>query len=128
MLLRMYSYLFLAILSLFVFGIGLVGWLSGAGNMRLRLLPFWQGAELQYWLLGLGVCGLLAAAWALLGKWRVPAALLTLGAFGLLVYSYVFSRFYFQRPGDAEFAGWLLLAALVAVYGSMRAARQQSRA
>ena len=66
MLLRLYSYLFGLILSLFALGLAAVAIMSDGGRLNLEMLP-WKGQTLTFWLLGIGIAGLVSVGLALLG-------------------------------------------------------------
>ena len=64
-LLRIYSYLFMAGVSVVYLALGLVSKLTGT-QLSLDNMP-WKGDELTSWLLGLGVLGLVSVGAALKG-------------------------------------------------------------
>ena len=56
--LRIFSYIFEAALSLIAIALATITLLSPSVDLRLGWLP-WTGAKLNYWLLGLGIAGLI---------------------------------------------------------------------
>jgi len=58
-LLRVFCYLFHAVVSLALLGLGTVAILSNSHHLKLEILP-WQGSPLNAWLVGLGIFGLLS--------------------------------------------------------------------
>src|ERR1700692_961620 len=68
-LLRVFCYLYHTILSLALLALGSVAVLSHAEHMKLETLP-WQGVELNHWLIGLGIAGLLSVFLAITDRIR----------------------------------------------------------
>lgn len=116
-LLRLYSYLFHLILSLFLIGISIVA-LSSHKALLLRMLP-WEGEKLNDWTLGIGILGLIFVFLAVTGivRWIFP--LWTLLAFGLMLRGFFLTNYDFGGEANFKSALWLTFAAFVAFLGSL---------
>jgi hypothetical protein len=68
-LLRVYSYLYHAVLSLLLLGMGLIAKLSNSSTFTLEMLP-WKGQELINYVLWGGAFGLLSVLLAITGIFR----------------------------------------------------------
>src|SRR6202011_4485373 len=95
--LRIYSYLFEAILCLTAIAVSAVALLSPSEDLELGWLP-WTGMKLDYWLLGLGVAGLLCVLLAAAGKLRFLLFLFSAIVVGLLIRGFFLSPYAFQGP------------------------------
>jgi hypothetical protein len=118
-LLRIFCYLFHTILSLALLGLGVVAVRSDVKDMKLETLP-WQGVELNHWLLGLGLAGLLSVILAVTGKLRLLLPLWSIYVLGMLVRGVFFSSTV-TFSGRDDFHNWLLLlgGAALALIGSL---------
>ncbi|MDX2150386.1 MAG: hypothetical protein SFV54_06615 [Bryobacteraceae bacterium] len=116
--LRLLSYLFLLLVSLFATGLGAITMLSGHHNLKLGMLP-WQGEALTQWLLGLGIFGLVSVILAVLGKLRILLVLFALTVLVLLVRGYFLTSYSFAGPDEARGAGLICLWALGAFFGAL---------
>jgi len=106
-LLRVFCYLFHTILSLALLALGVVAVRSDVSDMKLETLP-WQGPELNHWLIGLGLVGLLCVILAVTGKFRFLLALWSIFVLGILVRGLFFnSTITFE--GREDFHTWLLV-------------------
>ena len=117
-LLRIFCYLFHTLISVALLALGTVGVVSGAQNMKVRMLP-WQGAELAHWLIGLGLAGLVSVLLAVTGKLRILLPLWSVYVLGMLIKGvFLSSTVSFEGPED--FHNWLLLlcGAVLALIGS----------
>ncbi|MBI5280166.1 MAG: hypothetical protein HY858_00685 [Candidatus Solibacter usitatus] len=129
MILRFYSCLFVLIAGVFMTGVSLVLLLSGSKNFKFDMLPFWKGDTALYWLLGLGLAGVLTAVAGLLGKLRPLLVVYTVGLLGLMVYGFFMSPAYrFSGQSEAKSVAWIGLAGLVAVAGSLMQFKERRRA
>jgi hypothetical protein len=126
MLLRIYSYLYELILSLFVLGLGLVAILSRGSGLHLGMLP-WTGHRLTHWLLLSGTAGLLSLSLALAGKLRFLFLLFSLAVFGLMVRGYFLGAYAFSGQDEFRMAIWMTLGALVAIFGAWSQVRRKRR-
>jgi len=123
-LLRVFCYLFHTILSLALLGLGVVAVRSGVKDMKLEMLP-WKGAELNHWLIGLGLAGLLSVILAVTGKLRALLPLWSIFVLVMLVRGVFFSSATFS--GHEDFHNCLLLTtgALIAMVGSFGVLRRR---
>ncbi len=118
-LLRVFCYFFHTILCLVLIVLGVVAVRSNVSDMKLETLP-WQGTELNHWLIGLGVIGLLSVALAITGKLRFLLALWSIYVLAMLL-SGVFFNSKVTFAGRQDFDNWLLLigGAALAFIGSL---------
>lgn len=115
-LVRIFSYLFHLILTLFLLAVALLALASPTVVLRLDMLP-WTGPALARWLLPGSLFGLLSMALALAGKLRWLFLVWTLAVLVLLVKGYVFSSYRFT-PDGARLGMCLLGGSLVAFAGA----------
>jgi hypothetical protein len=117
-LLRVFCYLFHTILSLALLGLGVVAIHSNIAHIKLETLP-WEGADLNHWLIGLGLAGLLCVILAVTGKIRFLLPLWSIVVLGMLVRGVLFNSAV-SFSGREDFHNWLLLiaGALLAMIGS----------
>jgi hypothetical protein len=117
-LLRVFCYLFHTLISVSLLGLGGLAVLADAKNMRLQTLP-WEGTQLNSWLIGLGIVGLLSVVLALMNKFRILLALWSICVFGMLMKD-VFLSPSVTFAGRDDFNSWLWLTggAGVAMIGS----------
>jgi hypothetical protein len=113
---RFYSYLFHALLALFLLGISMVALLSGTA-LHLEMLP-WSGAKSTYILLAGALLGLLCVVLALKGMLRFLFFLWSLAVFVLLTKGYFLSSYHFDNPSGFKTAALLTLGALLALFGA----------
>jgi hypothetical protein len=117
-LLRVFCYLFHAVLSLSLLALGGVAINSGAQHMKLEILP-WQGADLNRWLVGLGLAGLLSVLLALSGRVRFLLALWSVFVLAMLLKGVFLSpAVTFDGPHDFHNWLWLIGGAFLAMLGS----------
>jgi len=117
-LLRVFCYFFHAILSLSLLALGGVAILSGGQSVKLETLP-WQGVQLNHWLVGLGIAGLLSVPLALTGRLRFLLPLWSIYVLGMLVKGVFLSpAVSFDGPHDFHNWLWLIAGAVLALIGS----------
>jgi len=114
-LMRIYSYLYHGLLALFLLALALLALLTGNHTLKLEMLP-WEGKSLTLWLLGSALFALVSIVLAWMGKARILFFLWTLIVPAMLVRGYFFSRFFFE-PGELRVAIWLIVGALLAIFG-----------
>jgi hypothetical protein len=120
MLLRYFSIAFSLIAGLFTAGVAAVLLLSGSTNFRFEMLPFWKGGATLYWLLAIGLLGVIAALLAFLRKIKALLIVFTLLFLGLMVYGFFISNAYrFSGAAEAKGLAWLTFAAVGAFFGSI---------
>ncbi len=115
-LLRFYSYLFAALLSVFVLGLCVVAASSGY-PLGLGFLP-WKGPALTYWLAGIGAMGLASVLLAMGGRVRGLFFLWSLAVAGLLVWGFFLTPYTFSAEFPFRTAAWITAGALLALIGA----------
>src|SRR5690242_14649516 len=93
---RIYSYLFHALLGLFLLAIAALASMSGT-TLHMDMLQ-WIGHTVTYVLLGGGLFGLLSLLLALTGSLRFLFFLCSLTVFVLMVKEYYLSSYHFEGP------------------------------
>ena len=117
-LLRVFCYLFHAVVSLALLGLGTVAILSNSNHLKLEILP-WQGSQLNTWLVGLGIFGLLSVLLAMTGKIHFLLPLWSIFVVAMLVKGVFLSpAVSFDGPDDFHLWLSLLAGALAALIGS----------
>jgi hypothetical protein len=117
-LLRVFCYIFHTLLSLALLALGGVAVFSGVEHMNLETLP-WQGAELNHWLMGLGLAGLASVILALMDWFRLLLPLWSVYVLGMLVKGVFLSpAVSFEGPQDFHNWLWLIGGAVLAMIGS----------
>jgi hypothetical protein len=115
--LRLYSYAFQLLISLFLFGLGLVGALSENTGFEIAMLP-WSGKELWASLLILGGFGLLSTVLAFRGKLTFLFLMWTLGTVYLLGRGIFASGHQFDGEEEFKWALFLLSGVVSTVLGA----------
>jgi hypothetical protein len=116
--LRVYSYLFEAILSLLSLAMSAVIFASPHQVVHLGWLP-WTDESLGAWLAGLGVLGLLLAMLAVAGRLRFLLTLFALAALVILTRGLFLSGWRLNGPAELKNALLLVGGALLAFVGSV---------
>jgi hypothetical protein len=122
-LLRLFSYVFEGFLSLFLLVISLLSLRSGAA-LNLGFLP-WSGRALSWWLLALGLTGLITLLMAMAGRLRGLFFLWTLAMFVLLVRGFFLAFQPFAPPLTFKTGMWLVLGTLLGAVGAWPWARRR---
>ncbi|MGI8741322.1 MAG: hypothetical protein ACR2NN_01895 [Bryobacteraceae bacterium] len=117
LLLRLYSYLYHLILSLFLLGLGIAAY-SSTRALRLGMLP-WDGEKLTQAVLALGVIGLVCLFGAVSGLFRWLFPIWTLAILVLMVRGFFLSSYSFSGPDPFKRSVWLTIGALVAFLSSL---------
>jgi hypothetical protein len=115
-LMRVFSYLFHLLLTLFLLAISCVA-LSSGQPLQLEMLP-WQGRTLTWWLLGAALAGLASVVLAISRKWRPLFFLWSLLVLAMLARGFFFSHYYFVGPPEFHGALYLTAGALIAAFGA----------
>lgn len=115
-LLRFFSYLFHGMLALFLVAVSGLTLVSGAQNLHLGMLP-WTGSTLTIVVFFGSICGLLTLLLAIRGRLRALFFIWSLGVIVLMVKGYILSGYHFS-PSEAKTAGYLMIAALLALAGA----------
>ena len=116
-LLRLYSYLFHLILSLFLLATAAIAGVSHQA-LNLSMLPFGADHLLRAVLL-LGLAGLLSTVLAIARRIKYLFPIWAGYVVYLLVSGFVFSSYKFAGTDAFEAALWLILAALAAFLGAL---------
>lgn len=117
-LLRVYSYIFEAILCLMALAFALVIYMNPGNTLNLGWLP-WTGESLAPWLAAAGAVGLLGVLLAASRKFRLLHFLFAIAAFVILVRGLFLGGWSFHGEDEFRRALWLVIAALVAALGSL---------
>ena len=119
-LLRFFVFVFNLLLSLGLFFLALVVMPSGRHNIDLAAVPL-KGSKLTYALLIAGICGFVAIVLALRRSKaaRFPMLLWNLVVAGLLVSAPTRSQFSFEGKEQFVTGVYVLIAALLALWGSV---------
>jgi hypothetical protein len=112
---RYFSYLFHALLALFLLLVSALAIMAGPQALRLGMLP-WSGSALA-WILFFGaIFGLAAVVLAIRGKARILFLLWSLVVAVALLKGYVFSGYKFS--GNVTPAACLIVLSLIALAGA----------
>jgi hypothetical protein len=122
-LLRVYSYLFHLILSLFLVGISIVAMSSGKA-LTLKMLP-WEGDQLNHWMLSLGILGIICVFLAVTGLFRWIFPLWTLLVFVLMLRGFFLTSYDFGGEANFKGAAWLTFGAFAAFLSSLSVLSQR---
>ena len=125
MLLRAYSYVYESALALFLLALSAVAMLSESHNLNLGMLP-WKGATLNYWLLGVGLAGLVSVLLAWRGKLRFLFLLYALAVFGMMMRGYFLGSYAFSGKDEFHLALELTAGALAAIFGAWSQFRKKA--
>lgn len=123
LLMRVFSYLFHGLLTLFLLAISVVA-LSSGQPLQLEMLP-WQGQSLTYWLFGAALIGLASVVLAIFRKWRPLFFLWSLVVLLMMAKGFFFSHYYFAGAPEFRGALYLTAGALIAVFGAWFQLRRQ---
>jgi hypothetical protein len=113
---RYFSYLFHTLLALFLIAVSGLATASGAGDLRLGMLP-WTGDTLERVVLIGSIAGLIIVVLAMRGILRILFLIWSFLVFVLLVKGYIFSGYKFQ-PHEFRTAAYLIGAAFLALIGA----------
>lgn len=124
--LRLYSYLYHFVLSLFMFLISLIVLIGGKHDLRLPMLP-WTGSSLTYWVFGLSLAGLLLTILAMTGILRWPFPIWCLFVLVMMIRGFFLSPMYYE--GSSQFWGavWLTVGAIGAFLSSLMLYKRTDR-
>ncbi len=115
-LLRLFSYLFHALLIFFLLGVSGLALASGMPDLKLGMLP-WTGNTLVYVVFFSSLFGLVTLVLALLGRVRALFFLWSLAVAYFMIKGYIFSGYRFV-PREATRALYLIICALIALAGA----------
>ncbi len=116
--LRAFSYVYHAVLALFLAAISGLALAMAPQSLHLDMLP-WTGSTLAYTVFFGSLFGLLTIVLAILGKLRPLFFLWSLVVLVLMFKGFFFSGFRFDPGGGGpKLAAWLIVGALIAVLGA----------
>src|SRR5262245_41696089 len=98
----------------------------GSHTLNLGMLP-WKGTTLSHWLFGAGFLGWLALLLAWIGKLRFLFLLYATAMFGMMARGYFLSAYSFSGKDEFQFAIWMTVGALVAIFGAWSQFRKKAR-
>jgi hypothetical protein len=117
-LLRVYSWIFEALLCLLGIGVSIVSLTVGSPDpVSIDWLP-WSATALPAWLIGLGILGLIFIFLAMIGSLRILLFLFAATVFVLLAKGFFFTTHSFSGPDAARNSLLLVLGAFVAFIGA----------
>ena len=114
LILRLFSYVFHLVLTVFLVGIAIIAATSHQ-PLNLRMLPF-SGESVVHDVLLLGVIGFLVTILALTNIFRYFFPIWAAAIAYLTVRGYFFSGYVFANPNDFKTALWLTIAAVGAFF------------
>src|ERR1700733_14118998 len=123
---RVFSYLFHGLLTLFLLAIAAMA-LSSGQILHLDMLP-WHGQSLSYWLLFSALAGLVSLILAILRTWRLLFVLWSLAVLVVMVRGFFLSPYEFAGPPEFYRALCLSAGALIAVMGAWFQLRRPNKA
>jgi hypothetical protein len=113
---RVFSYLFHGLLTLFLLAIAAMALTSGQ-ILHLDMLP-WHGQSLSYWLLFSALAGLVSLILAILRTWRALFLLWSLAVLVVTVRGFFLSPYEFAGRQEFYRALYLSTGALIAALGA----------
>jgi hypothetical protein len=123
-LMRVFSYLFHGLLTLFLLAISILA-LSSGQPLHLDMLPG-EGSALTWWLFGAALAGLALVILAIFRKWRPLFFLWSLAVLAIMARGFFFSNYHFAGPPEFHGALYLTAGALIAAWGAWFQARRES--
>ncbi len=116
--LRVYSWIFEAVLCAMALAVASVTVLSGDLDLKLGWLP-WDSKHVTAWLFGFGIVGLLLVLLAIAGRLRILLFLFALAVVVLLAKGFFYGFGYsFENAGQAKNALLLIASAFLAWIGA----------
>jgi hypothetical protein len=122
--LRIFSYVFEILLSLFMLALGIVG----GDQLNLHGLLPWEPPALARWLIILSAIGIVCTLLAITGWFRYIYPLWALAVVVMLFRGFIFSQYSFEQGGLFTFTQsiWLVALALLAFIGSLTMLRRHA--
>jgi hypothetical protein len=115
--LRVYSWIFQAVLCLIAIAVSLATYVTGSGDLVIPWVAF-HGPNQAPWLIGIGLVGLLCVFFAVTGKLRILLFLFAIHSLYMLVKGLFLSSYSFAGPDDFRNAIILTVGAFFAVVGA----------
>jgi hypothetical protein len=117
-LLRVYSWIFEALLCLLGIGVSIVSLTVGSPDpVSIDWLP-WSAGALPAWLICLGILGLIFIFMAIIGSLRILLFLFAAAVFALLAKGFFFGTHSFSGPDSARNSLLLVFGAFLAFVGA----------
>lgn len=121
-----WSRLFALFVGLLAAGVSFVLLISGSGNYRFEMLPWFKEGGALWALLLLGLFGICSALLSIMGRAKPLLAVFCCLAFVLMAYGYFLSPYYrFDGSGEAWGTFFLTLGAVGASFGALMALRKR---
>jgi len=117
--LHWFSYLFHAVLALFLAGISLVGLISASNNFEIGAIPWWKGTTLTWIVLAASIAGCASIILAIRKRARLLFALWAVTAFVLIARGFLFSDYRYDDLAHFKSVAWWIAGALVAALGAI---------
>ena len=117
-LLRVYSYLYHAVLSVFLIGIGSLAKLSNSTTFKLDVLP-WKGQELASYVLYGGIAGLLSVLLAVTGWFRFLLPIWAAVVVWYMVQGFLLRGYTYSGPDEFYWVLALIAGAVVAFLSAL---------
>lgn len=118
-LLHYYAYLFHLILALFLFAIAFIGWISGAGNFNLDMIPWASGTNLICFLLIATPIGILSVVLAYKRRFRILFTLWTFFVLITVIWGFFLGPYSYDGMDDFQNALCFLAATILAALGGV---------
>jgi hypothetical protein len=116
--LRVFSYLYHALLALFLAGVSGLALATTPESLHLDMLP-WTGSTLAKTVFLASLFGLVTIVLAIKGSLRFLFFLWALAVAGFMIKGFFFSGFRFEPgAGGPKIAGYLIVGSLVALLGA----------
>jgi hypothetical protein len=122
MLMRLFSYMYHLVLSLFLLGLGLVGWMSSSATLSAPWLA-WEGDHVKL-LVSAGIVGLLSLILAVTGKFRLLFVLWTLAVVIMMFRGFFSGPYTYDGMEEFKTTLWMFAGAVVAFLASLTGRRK----
>lgn len=117
-LLRVYSYLYHAGISIFLLGISSLAKMSDSSTFKLDVLP-WKGADLATYLFWGSVAGLVSVVLAATGMFRYLFPIWAAVVLWYMVQGFLLQPYSFEDVSDLYWALGLIAGAMLALVGAL---------
>lgn len=124
--LRLYSYLYHFVLSLFCFLLSVVVLIGGRHNLVMPMLP-WTGEPLTYWVFGLSILGLLVTLLAATGAFRYAFPFWCLFVVIMMIRGFFLSPMHYDSGDQFRGVVWLTVGAIGAFLSSLMLLKRLDR-
>jgi hypothetical protein len=123
--LRVYSWIFQAVLSLMAIAVAVVAYVTGVGALDIPWIVF--HVPQNNWLISLGLIGLFCVVLAAKGTLRILLFLFAIHSLYMLVKGLFMSGYSFAGPNDFRNAVILTVAAFLSVIGAWPSSNSRAR-